>query len=52
VDSSRIRVELGYKEVVAADEALRQTVAWERANLPDEPLDYAAEDAVIAELGL
>jgi nucleoside-diphosphate-sugar epimerase len=51
-DSSRIRVELGYTEVVAPDEALRQTVAWERKNLPDQPLDYAGEDAVIAELGL
>jgi nucleoside-diphosphate-sugar epimerase len=51
-DSSRIRAELGYTEVVAPAEALRQTVAWERDNLPEQPLDYAAEDAVIAELGL
>jgi nucleoside-diphosphate-sugar epimerase len=51
-DSSRIRAELGYVEVVAPGEALRQTVAWERKNLPDQSLDYAAEDAVIAELGL
>jgi nucleoside-diphosphate-sugar epimerase len=51
-DSSRIRAELGYREVLAPDEALRQTVAWERENLPDQPFDYAAEDAVIAELGL
>jgi nucleoside-diphosphate-sugar epimerase len=51
-DSSRIRAELGYREVTAPAEALRQTVAWERANLPEQPLDYAAEDAVIAELGL
>jgi nucleoside-diphosphate-sugar epimerase len=51
-DSRRIRTELGYTEVVAPEEALRRTVAWERDNLPDPPLDYAAEDAVIAELGL
>jgi nucleoside-diphosphate-sugar epimerase len=51
-DSSRIRTELGYTEVVEPEEALRRTVAWERAHLPDQPLDHAAEDAVIAELGL
>jgi nucleoside-diphosphate-sugar epimerase len=52
VDSSRIRAELGYAEVVAPAEALRQTVAWELENLPDQAVDYAEEDAVIAELGL
>jgi hypothetical protein len=52
IDSSRIRAELDYREILAAHEALRQTVAWERANLPDHSLDYAAEDAEIAELGL
>jgi len=52
VDTSRLRAELGYAEVVPHDEALRRTVAWERANLPaDFPsalFDYAAEDAVLA----
>lgn len=51
VDTTRIRRELGYEEVVLADEALRRTVAWERANLPEEfdskEFDYAAEDAVL-----
>jgi hypothetical protein len=51
-DSSRIRIELGYTDIVAPEEALRQTVAWERAHLPHQPLDYAAEDAVITEMGL
>jgi nucleoside-diphosphate-sugar epimerase len=51
-DSGRIRAELGYREVVPPDEALRQTVAWEGENLPDQAPDYAAEDAVIAELGI
>jgi nucleoside-diphosphate-sugar epimerase len=51
-DSSRIRTELGYTEVVASDVSLQQTIAWERQNLPDQPMDHAAEDAVIAELGL
>lgn len=53
LDSGRIRRELGYSEPVALDEALRRTVAWERANLPEtiDPaqFDYAAEDAVLAE---
>ena len=51
-DSSRIRAELGYTEVVAPEEALRQTVASERENLPEQPSGYAAEDAVLAESGL
>lgn len=53
VDTSRIRQELGYAEVVPVDEALRRTVAWERANppatVPPEWFDYAAEDAVMAQ---
>ena len=51
-DTSRIRKELGYTEIVSRDEALRRTVAWERdhppANRPPESFDYAAEDQVIA----
>lgn len=54
MDTGRIRQELGYHEPVPRDEALRRAVAWERAN-PPEPIDprkfdYAAEDAVLAEL--
>ena len=49
LDSSRIRRELGYSEIVDLDEAIRRTIAWERANPPGEanphPFDYAAEDA-------
>ncbi len=50
VDSSRIRTELGFEEAVGPDEALRQTIAWERANAPeDAPCpDYALEDEAIA----
>ncbi len=50
-DSTRIREELGYRERVPRQDAIRRTIAWERANPPaDElvPIDYAAEDAVIA----
>ena len=54
VDSSRIREELGYTERVAPDEAFRRTIDWERANPPAEidpkDFDYAAEDAILAEL--
>jgi nucleoside-diphosphate-sugar epimerase len=51
VDTSRIRRELGYIERVDLEEALRRTVAWERANPPKEidpkEFDYAVEDAFL-----
>jgi len=52
-DTSRIRRELGFIEPVPLDEALRRTIAWERANRSDRRprLDYDAEDAVLAALG-
>jgi nucleoside-diphosphate-sugar epimerase len=50
-DSSRIRQELGYREPVGIDEALRRTIEWERAHPPQIPLpyqfDYEAEDAAL-----
>jgi nucleoside-diphosphate-sugar epimerase len=53
-DSTRIRQELGYDEIVPQDEALKRTVAWERTLPPDEidpqQFDYAAEDAALAAL--
>jgi nucleoside-diphosphate-sugar epimerase len=52
MDTSRIRQELDYHETVPTDEAFRRTSAWERANPPDRPVDYAEENAVMAELGL
>ena len=52
LDSTRIRRELGYREIVPLDDAIRRTIEWERANPPGEfnphPFDYAAEDAAIA----
>ncbi|MHC5856152.1 NAD-dependent epimerase/dehydratase family protein [Nostoc sp.] len=56
VDSTRIRQELGYREIVPLDEALRQTVDWQRTHSPQEPqqfavpwlLDYAIEDAILS----
>lgn len=47
-DTSRIREELGYAEPIPRQEALKQTVAWERVSPPEsiapEKFDYAAED--------
>jgi len=52
VDTSRIRKELGYNEMIEQDVALRRTIAWERAHPPEKidpkEFDYAAEDAVLA----
>jgi nucleoside-diphosphate-sugar epimerase len=54
-DTTRIRVELGYSERVPLDEALRETIAWQRAHPPAQvdpaQFDYAAEDAILARLG-
>ncbi len=51
VDSSRIREELGYAEVVDERTALERTIEWERANPPEGfEIDYDAEDAVLAAL--
>jgi nucleoside-diphosphate-sugar epimerase len=56
VDSSRIRRELGYREIVPRAEALRRTIEWERSHPPDsvppEAFDYAAEDRAIERAGL
>ena len=50
-DSTRIRQELGFAEPFTADEGIRRTIAWDRANpaSPGNPqaFDYAAEDAAI-----
>jgi nucleoside-diphosphate-sugar epimerase len=35
-DTSKIRRELGYRETVSAEEAMARTVAWERANPPEQ----------------
>jgi nucleoside-diphosphate-sugar epimerase len=49
--STRIRRELGYAEPVTIEEAIRQTIVWEKENPPTLPIaqfDYAAEDAALA----
>jgi nucleoside-diphosphate-sugar epimerase len=50
--SERIRKELGYRELLPRDEAIRRTIEWERANPPaaaPAQFDYAAEDAALAQ---
>jgi nucleoside-diphosphate-sugar epimerase len=45
--SDRIRQDLGYRENLPREEAIRRTIAWERAHPPAHPLyqfDYPAED--------
>jgi nucleoside-diphosphate-sugar epimerase len=49
-DTSRIRRELDYREPTPRAEALRRTIAWERAHPPQwnpAEYDYAAEDATL-----
>lgn len=50
--SDRIRRELGYREPVTLEQAIRQTIAWELENPPVPPFvpmfDYAAEDAALS----
>jgi nucleoside-diphosphate-sugar epimerase len=50
--SARIRHELGFKEPVTIEQAIRQTIHWEHENPPAAgffpPFDYAAEDAAVA----
>jgi nucleoside-diphosphate-sugar epimerase len=51
--SERIRAELGYKEPVEIDEAIRRTIAWEQKNRPStinpQQFDYPAEDAALTD---
>lgn len=50
MDCSRIRNELGFAETISWEEALQRTIAWERANPPDQvdptQFDYEAENQV------
>ena len=49
--SDRIRVELGYNEVVGIDEAIRKTIDWEQQHPPNtinpQQFDYGAEDTAL-----
>jgi nucleoside-diphosphate-sugar epimerase len=52
LDTSRIRAELGYSELVTCETALRHTIRWQRENQParvdPRRFDYEAEDAALA----
>ena len=58
IDSTRIRTELDYKEIIDRHEALKRTIIWEREHPPEEIseldnsrfLDYEDEDAILAKL--
>lgn len=54
VDTKRIRSELGYSDVASINQALARTVAWERANPPDDAgaeFDYTIEDMLLEKFG-
>jgi nucleoside-diphosphate-sugar epimerase len=52
-DTTRIRQELGYREPLGHEVAIRRTLEWTRANPPASTapyvFDYAAEDAAITQ---
>jgi nucleoside-diphosphate-sugar epimerase len=54
IDTTRIRRELGFAELVSRADALARTITWERAHPPEgargQAPDYAAEDAVLNRL--
>ncbi len=53
LDTTRIRQELGYRDMVPLEEGLVRTVAWERVHPPEPmppPPDYAAEDHALAQI--
>lgn len=51
VSSERIRSQLGYRESIEVDEAIRRTIAWEQQNPPStvnlQQFDYVSEDAAL-----
>lgn len=53
-DTSRIRRELGYRDVVEPHEGLRRAVEWEHEHppkkMPQQLLNFEAEDAFVARL--
>lgn len=51
LDTSRIRSELGYRELCSTDEAMRRTIEWERAHPPEKvpgQAEYELEDECLA----
>lgn len=56
VDTSRIRDELGFQEVVPLGDAIKTTAQWELMHPPDnvkaEQFDYETEDEILVAAGL
>ena len=54
MDTTKIRMELGYRETVSRWEALSRTLAWDRTHPPthldQSQFDYGAEDAILSRL--
>ncbi len=53
IDTTRIGQELGFREPVSREEALKRTAAWERLHPPQidpKMFDYEAEDRILTEL--
>ena len=54
VDSTRIRRELGYAEIIPFTQGLRKTIEWERANPPanlgHDKFDYEEENEALAKI--
>jgi nucleoside-diphosphate-sugar epimerase len=54
VDTSRIRNELGYKEMTPARDAIKATIEWELenppANIDPEDYDYRTEDEILGKV--
>lgn len=50
-DSTRLREELGFNEIVSFDEGIQRTIQWERANPSFSDIDYKIEDNILSELG-
>ncbi len=53
-DTSKIRCQLNFKEIVSRDEAIKKTIDWERKNPPvtidAKEFDYEAEDKILKQL--
>jgi nucleoside-diphosphate-sugar epimerase len=57
-DTTRIRQELGYREIVPLEEALLHSIEWQRTHPPEKPelseswslVDCATEDAILTKL--
>lgn len=54
VDTSRIRRELHFREIIPLEEAIKITATWELSHPPAKPVqfDYSAEDKVLKAVGL